>query len=577
MPPLPRVPTEDLSQPAVRRLPGEVVLHIVRFMVEEMPTQTHQLKSYVRRTIPLQQINRRWKLATDWAIGLRLHTYISPSNTGTHDERSPWHVSIHDPVCDHRDYWEFYQGSDSLRKPAIYNILNTLTYGRLPTLRCISLDLRPYEPISVSSLRRWKTVHAPRLIHTASILTRMLSATRGLEELNLRISPQQELVDMVEELVAKNTRLRRLTIEVDSAVVAGRNIRPIIRLDHMFPKLVSREPLERLVIRAPSCNITFRIPFQDQVPFFPHLRTVAEFGMVCSSFKTSTTNQWWIYRLLTHLPNVKSCEIAIDAADSRATTLENITFPPVLLRYLEKLSIQFAEVDTRLLRSLVAVRLFKLRLGTRVPVSKWPICDEDHFPNLFVAHVCCPGPSGLRLLALGIQPCHFRHNLTELHNHTRSHQAPFLAYIKPYTRTLRRVPPSHASSQAVPFTPYTMLQFPVFTSAFAALNPGAPPSSGASSPLTELSTIEGSPAPEAAATITPIAEALHSSTSGPVGTPTPESAPTSNFAQSIVALSGSASGSSSAGPSQSLPNTQGNDAEGEREQSTGPSRKRARV
>ncbi|KAE8220558.1 hypothetical protein CF319_g5938 [Tilletia indica] len=589
MPHLPQHPAADLSQPAVRRLPGEVVLHIMRFVVEEMPTQTHQLKSYVRKTLPLQQINRRWKLAADWAFGLRLHTYISPPNTGTHDERSPWHVSIHDPVYIHRDYWEFFQGSESLKKPAIYNILNTLTLARVPTLRSISLDLRPYDPISSSSLRKWKTVHAPRLIHTSSILTRMLSATRGLEELNLRISPQQELVDMVEELVAKNTRLRKLTIEVDSAIVAGRNIRPTIRLDRMFPKLVTRAPLERLVIRAPGCNITIRIPYEDQIPFFFHLRSVTEFGMVCASFKTSTTNQWWIYRLFNRIPKIKSCEIAIDVPDSRATTLENVTFPLTPLYSLEKLSIQFAEVDTRLLRSFVANNLFKLRVGSRVPISKWPICDDDHFPRLFVAHICCPGPSALRLLALGIKPCFFRHNLTELHNDQHNHQAPFLAYIKPYARHLRRVPTSQSLTQAMLIPSYTIVSAPVFASSdnHSASSFGVPgvvtaasPATGASSPLTELSTEDESSTPEPTASIVPVVD-----TSAPAAISSTVLAQASSasataalsFAHDILSLSGNDSGSSHSTAIPSSAVVLGDTLEGQGDQCAGPSRKRARV
>ncbi|CAD6953523.1 unnamed protein product [Tilletia laevis] len=67
-------------------------------------------------------------------------------------------------------------------------------------------------------------------------------------------------------------------------------------------------------------------------------------------------------------------------------------------------------------------------------VSRWPLCVDDHFPNLFIVNVLCPGPSAPRLQALGVSHQWYYHNLGGIHNFEHDHQYRFLAYIKPYSR-----------------------------------------------------------------------------------------------------------------------------------------------
>ncbi|CAD6957730.1 unnamed protein product, partial [Tilletia laevis] len=205
------------------RLPGEVVLSIVQHLLDARPRGRQSLKSFVASTIPLQRLSRKFKLALDVVIGLHFHTFALPLHHGVHTDHAPWHISPNHAHHKHRDYWTFFQGASAVRIPLFGDIVKTLTVPRIPTLRCLSLDVRAMEPMGRASLRTWKLLHAPRLVQTTLILARIAAGAFGIEELNLRLSPQQDLLNIVHELVARNRRLRIVRIEVDSSTlpVAG--------------------------------------------------------------------------------------------------------------------------------------------------------------------------------------------------------------------------------------------------------------------------------------------------------------------------------------------------------------------
>ncbi|KAE8209215.1 hypothetical protein CF327_g6776 [Tilletia walkeri] len=275
------------------------------------------------------------------------------------------------------------------------------------------------------------------------ILTRIATSSFGIEELNLRVSPQQDLLDIVSDIVNRNKRLRIVRIDVNSTVVSNRNISPTIRLDRMFGCYKARVPLERFILRAPGCNIkTFATSKQQQANFFKHLRCVQEFVMACHVFNALLPTMIWTYHLLRHMPKLEFGDVAVYAPDSHTTSMSDVDLPLLHMHSLEKLSIQIPEVDTHFLRSINALCLFKLRIKSSVPVELWPACVDNHFPNLFIANVMCPGPSAPRIRALGVPERSFYQNLGNMHNHVRPHNQPFLAYIKPYGRRRQEQPPA---------------------------------------------------------------------------------------------------------------------------------------
>ncbi|KAE8233250.1 hypothetical protein CF326_g1710 [Tilletia indica] len=426
------------------RFPGEVVLAILRQFLEVRPRELRALKAFVAATIPFQRLSRKFKLAIDVIIGLHFHTFIYPRHNGVHIDHAPWHINTSDGLFKHRDYWKFYQGEDAVQIPVFGDIVNTLTIPRIPTLRCISLDIRAMEPITKPSLRRWKLVHAPRWVQTTSILTRIAMGACGIEELNLRLSPQQEMLNIVQEIVDRNKRLRIIRIDVDTAVVSNRNIRPTIRLDKMFESYQTREPIATLIIRAPGCNIkTWATSSQLQERFFAHLRETKEIVLACHVFNALLPTLVWTYHLLRHMPKLEAGDIAIHAADShKISTMANSDLPLLHMHALDKLSLQIPEVDTHFLRKINALCLYKLRIRSSVPVSSWPHCVDNHFPNLFIANIMCPGPSAVRVRALGVPHRWYYQNLGVVHNYERPHNLPFLAYIKPYSRQRHEHSPS---------------------------------------------------------------------------------------------------------------------------------------
>ncbi|KAE8233466.1 hypothetical protein CF326_g1487 [Tilletia indica] len=434
------------------KFPGEVVLSILRYFLQSRPRDSQTLKAFVAETIPFQRLSRKFKLAIDVIIGLHFHTYAFPLHHGVHADNAPWHISTYDGLFKHRDYWSFYQGKHALRIPTFGDIVNTLTIPRVPTLRCISLDVRAMEPITKPSLRRWKLLHAPRWVQTTMILTRIASGACGIDELNLRLSPQQDLLNIVQEIVNRNKRLRVIRIEVDSTVVSNRNIRPTIRLDKMFECYKPRLPIERLIIRAPGCNIkTFATSSELQGRFFAHLRQTKEVVLACHLFNALLPTLVWTYHLLRHTPKLELGDVAIHAADThKLSSFAGGDLPYLQLHALDKLSLQIPEVDTHFLQKINALGLYKMRIRSSVPVSSWPHCVENHFPNLFIANIMCPGPSGLRLRALGVPHKWYYQNLGAVHNHERPHNLPFLAYIKPYSRQ-RHEPPSQPDAVVYPY------------------------------------------------------------------------------------------------------------------------------
>ncbi|CAD6927818.1 unnamed protein product [Tilletia controversa] len=146
------------------------------------------------------------------------------------------------------------------------------------------------------------------------------------------------------------------------------------------------------------------------------------------------------------MSRVQLLDIAIDEPDPQASDLSQADLPFAHLRKLERLSLQLPEVEGRFLRCIRAVSLYKLRIKTKVPLSDWLPCDNNHFPSLFIAHIQCKGPSAPRLTTLGVDVRFFEQNLNKFHNWTNSHVLPFLAYIKPYSR--RRVSPPASIASA---------------------------------------------------------------------------------------------------------------------------------
>ncbi|KAE8217438.1 hypothetical protein CF326_g9443 [Tilletia indica] len=378
------------------KLPGELVLLILRNLLEEPDISSQTVKTLIKRSMFLARLSWKFKNSTDQIIGLHFHEYLQPNNCGVHDNIAPFHVHPMEGVARQRDYWRHFLGNDALKAPQTRDILNSLTGGRLPALRCVSVDLRAQEPHTQSSLRLWKTKHAPRWIQTSAILSRIGAVSRGIEELNVRLSPQQDLIDLVQDIIVANKRLHTIRIEVDSAVVNGRNDKPSINLHDMFPNTETRAHLRVFMIRAPSCDVHLTGTGREQQErFFDRLHHVEEFTLACSVFNAAAPTLSWLLQLLRHMSKIRFFDFAISSRERNHVPLpdDEAAVPTAILHNLEKMSVLIPEVDGHLFRAVKAPALYKIRIYSEIHIDNWPESDSNQFPNLFIVNISCPGPS----------------------------------------------------------------------------------------------------------------------------------------------------------------------------------------
>ncbi|KAK0523622.1 hypothetical protein OC834_005832 [Tilletia horrida] len=420
--------------PTFTDLPGELLLRIVGFAVLPDNPSREDLVKYVRRSRPLQLVNKQFKAAVDRVVGLHFHAFRPALPYALKVYAGPWHPAVLASVQVHRCYWQWHQGHHTRIGPDLKFAQKALTLARLPYLRTISLDLRAQEPFTQSSLRLWKTKHAPRWVHASAILTHLLVSATSIEDLVIRLSPQQELLDFVVELISKNKSLVRIQIDVDSAVVNGRNLRPTIHLDRVTSPAVPYAAVKRFIVRAPSCDIRFFHMVDAHPPFYKRLAAAEEISISCCNFSTNIPNPLWIATLLRATPAAHVFEICIERPDDFDVSGFGADDRPIHLPQLYELGVQVPDVDTSLLRLLRAPELYAFRFHTSVPVTQWARLLPDHFPALFIAQLSANGPSADRLRNLGVPMHKCAQNLQGHHNFTTSHCRVLNAFIKPYDR-----------------------------------------------------------------------------------------------------------------------------------------------
>ncbi|KAK0528458.1 hypothetical protein OC834_004043 [Tilletia horrida] len=153
-----------------RRLPGEVLIHLLKFVLVPAVPDDESLLTYVSRSTPLR-------------------------------------------LCDR----------------LALNMLRYLTVPRLPNLRTISIDF-----VIGTSKRKRDSSESTLYDESAIIpaLERICSASHSIEQAYIRIPPSQRCIDLVQSIVAKNAGMQSLCVEVDSTVSIGPS-RPKILLNNL--------------------------------------------------------------------------------------------------------------------------------------------------------------------------------------------------------------------------------------------------------------------------------------------------------------------------------------------------------
>ncbi|CAD6968455.1 unnamed protein product [Tilletia controversa] len=179
-------------------LPGEIILQIAtQALIPDEPAK-EDLCSLCRRACELRLISPRFNMAVPFVLSQHFHTYQLVHERPIRANLPTWIPSLRDPPGVHHLYWFLHQGVRHNNLPDLRKLSDTLQIAKLPKLKSTSLDLRLKDlPIS-NTTRMWNDLHVPQWIQVTTTLSKMLAVCSTLEELNLRVPPQQDIINIVE-------------------------------------------------------------------------------------------------------------------------------------------------------------------------------------------------------------------------------------------------------------------------------------------------------------------------------------------------------------------------------------------
>ncbi|KAE8220235.1 hypothetical protein CF326_g8793 [Tilletia indica] len=426
-------------------------------MLPDNPT-TDTLEQYIIRSRRFHLVNKFFNQFTRRIVGLHVHTSSPSWSPAARVDLGPWHPSASASVHTHNRYWVHHHRSQIPLRADWAFIETYLTVPRLPQLRSLTLDLWTGTPGTSSVPDRWTESATEYITDVEILLKRIVSASFRIEDIHIRLPCHQLAIDAIQQIVSDQYNLHRLRLEVETSSYT-RTPLPRFRLDKMVTAGVKYNPLQTFIIRAPTCDVHFMKAPDAQQSFFDRAHSVYEFGIACYAFATYYPAWVWLYHFLRRTTSLELCEFNITECDDHTVDSARYTLRPMKLPHLWGLTLQVPNVDSHLLQTLSAPALHYLRIRSSVDVELWPNCPYEHFPRLLLVSVKFPGPSILRLHALGIAFERFIHNMTGVHDWETEHCAEFAAYIKRYNR------PGRAKPHGVPYSRSTPLPLSLHPSA----------------------------------------------------------------------------------------------------------------
>ncbi|KAK0544437.1 hypothetical protein OC844_007466 [Tilletia horrida] len=415
-------------------LPGELLLHTLRFALIPEKQHKEDIKRYIRRGAKLKLVCHKFNQALSTILHQHMHAF--GLDEGLPAEAFPWHVSsrsfAHGSI---ESYWTSINGSSWSQLPDLHAASKAIGFIKTPTIRTLSLDLRRQptsiehgEPAAPGGLVLGRTI-------TTSILTRMLMAAPNLQELNLRISPDRDTIRMVEHLICATPTLRSLQVEIDCSglVAVGQ---AVIRLQNMVKEGTTWSSLERFVLRCPGVRVECVDENRGSPKFVDRLPYLKYFGLCATALDVDMEPLEWLAGILRQTPELRGLQFAVDLLEVGSVPSDEEWYAPITLPHLTDVVLEETYADTAFLRSLDAPHLWALRIRSRVKAETWPICRHDQFPALSTVNIWCPGVSAQRLTALGVPRWRFDFdpNVDGHHNDHYYHHQPFPAAILPWDR-----------------------------------------------------------------------------------------------------------------------------------------------
>ncbi|KAK0519570.1 hypothetical protein OC842_007407 [Tilletia horrida] len=409
-------------------LPGEVCYLIAQLALPPQNPGAETYKSYCQRETQVKLISKKFNLAAKMISAQHVHMFSTHRDTVIRARFMGWLPGLEAAPGAHQEYWLKALNCSWATLQNLKDVIKTLPLNDFDKMRTASIDLRIPEVLYEHGGKIFDAAEGPNWIYASKIMTKMLTSCRSLESLHIRIPPQQEFINMVQDLVARNGTLRRLVVEVDSAHQQDAVFRPAIHLANFCRPGMSYKPFERFVIRAPSASLIIN----NDVDMCFRLLNVQEFGIAVHSLTTTCPNWQWVIKFLHATPSLRRCEISVFRQDLAHGPPYDLTSTPVSLPHLTDFILQMRSGVHLVLRSMQAPLLMYLRIDTDVDIDDWVFCPLGHFPSIFAVNIRCPGQSAARLDALGIPRSKYYHNLDDRHNYSVYHRLEFLAYIKPY-------------------------------------------------------------------------------------------------------------------------------------------------
>ncbi|KAK0528562.1 hypothetical protein OC842_004516 [Tilletia horrida] len=389
------------------------------------------------------------------------------------------------------EYWRHHLGHDFDEVPSMAFQAAWLRRCQTVTLKILTLDVRVTRLDTMGDAATWNTLQAPQWIDSATILSRLAGNATGLEEVHIRLSTQEQHLQLVQDLIRSNPNINSLIIEVDSALDLVPGHRPVINLERWFDSSSDLPILRRFILRAPAC--VMKLPPVSS--FLTHLSIVNEVRIAVYRLELPGQPWQWCMDLLRACPQAKVVELATCRGNTYGLVPPR-TPAPVVVPELIDLTLDLPEVDARLLGLIKAPSLSRLRINSRARFDDHGKLSDMHFPALSWVRIGCYSPVAERLEVLGLPRASYSHNLVSVEDPWVPYDGDFVADIRmDQLRAQHRQdsPTSSASSHSS-----LWLQSPHASTSLVLLSPGAP--ALASPPPLELQAEHSAqPEPEAPA------------------------------------------------------------------------------
>ncbi|KAE8217137.1 hypothetical protein CF319_g8707 [Tilletia indica] len=359
-------------------------------------------------------------------IGVHVHDFRPTTKSSIRADKGPWNVGPLASPIHHQRYWRYHFGEGPQTIQHV-RFLDTVSISRLPRLRTISLDLRPFSGECLAPSE--SSLHA-HPANTTRLLMRLWAHCATIEELNVRMPADQELICLLERIIAMNTALRIVHIDVDSTVAPEQKRIPSMRLDNCITPTNTYVSLQKFIVRAPTCNFSFLAGPDTQSSFFRRLRGVKHLALVCCGFSATKPSVVWMHQLLHTTPHIELCEISTYVRDNHFPYYSITMEETINLPHLKELILEMPALDSYFFRRIQAPLLYAMRVASNLDSDQWPLCQPNQFPSLRCVHILCCGTSFRRLRTLGIPTHTYVHTRSQLHNSHIVHEEPFFVYLK---------------------------------------------------------------------------------------------------------------------------------------------------